>query len=162
MTNQKLSTNVRNAKCQGLIALACAKYILITHSCSLNCYKQHQSSCSSAPALAIADSNEDLSRPTESSPNSSAKVDKEELETLFEHYPELRSELQKIYQASQRDGPDLRDNARNQAGGRAGKANSGFELGLKSLRDVLARDDATSRGLEAFMKLITDRETPKG
>lgn len=152
----KININVRNAKRQGRYMLESARIVLMIRSCSLDCYKQHQSDCSYP-----SESTTVLNSFESGLPQTRTGVSGQDLKALFAQYPQLRAELRQVYNSSKRRS-QVDTETHDETGSRSKKVNSGFEVGLKSLDEVLLRDDATSRGLEAFMKLVSEKEPAKG
>lgn len=126
------------------------------YSCSLPCSKAHKSVCKGAkPAKNDAVQNHIAS--TEDS--SSKQPIKEDLDQLFQQYPQLRGKLDAIYQQT------LELNARS--GGRHQSRNphfethwneeKGFEQGLRTLKAKLASDSTDQEDLRAFAAFVSSR-----
>jgi len=93
---------------------------------------------------------------------SSALVDPSNLHSLFEQYPDLRTQLQQVY-LSTKD-PSVSDThagvsnrADDRPSNRFWKPEYGFRAGLRTLDKSLQDENVNSAGLNAFLKLLAEK-----
>ena len=132
-------------------------------SCSLPCFKQHESTCNATPQLSISSTVSNAPTTSEDPKPSTqiASLDAEDLRSLFKQYPSLKGQLQQIYLSTQEpseacrgEGPE--SNSRSSLA-RPWRPEKGVQTGLKSLQAVLEDDGPDAEGIAAFMKLLSGK-----
>jgi hypothetical protein len=126
------------------------------YSCSLQCFKSHQSQCEVFEGKSIhVDGEGDASLSTKT-PNLAEPafnlINRQGLEKLLERYPTLRSKLKAIFDVTQDRGeaPGYRNDRR----GRLGNVgpDRAYARGLALLKRQIEANDADAEALQAFMQ----------
>ena len=143
-------------------------YYCRTHvsSCSLQCFKSHQSDCEVAlerthkdegVSLAAAKNRDPVSQSLEPAGSSASRPDRrEDLVQMFTKYPNLRTKLRSIYEATQdpasRPESQFGDDSRFE---RRWSEEKGFNHGMALLQRQLESEGADSKGLKIFAAYVT-------
>jgi hypothetical protein len=126
------------------------------YSCSLPCFKKHKSICSRDQSATKESAHEEV----EPIQNDVLKqTAEEELNELFQKYPQLRSKLDAVYQETL--DPQSRripsQPPRNRRFDYRWTEEKGFEQGLRTLKAKLDTDSHSQNDLRAFAALVSRR-----
>jgi len=132
-------------------------------SCSLPCFKQHESTCSASPKRIISSTVSNAPTTSEDTKPSTriASLDAEDLKSLFKQYPSLKGRLQQIYLLTQEPSEagwgEAREPNSRLFPAQPWRPEKGVQTGLKSLQAVLEGDGPDAEGIAAFMKLLSEK-----
>lgn len=157
MVHNLSSTNVHAARFAGTSSLSAesSEFLFsLPSSCSLNCFKSHQTQCEPSPGgqSGVTESVARTFGPEDTVPGAPKVNSEEALEIMFVKYPKLRSKLKSIYNATLDPGP-TESNQR----GRFVKAWSDEQAlahGMAELQRQLESGTANSDDIKAFSAYV--------